>query len=616
MKRIHLLFVVCLVTVTLLSVACQSTATKPPTTAPTTASTTAPTAKPTTSPPTTTAQTTQAPGVPKYGGMVSITSSTDITGFDLSSSPTNGATQPLTNGTLLGGDWARGPAGSNDVTWTNMGYYGVAFERGSLAESWEIPEVGTVIFHIRPGVRFALDPNNEASRLMNGREFTADDVIFNFTRACTFPTSFVKITQPVLARSSTFTKKDKYTVVMKNAEDPYTGFLLFAMGIGTRQMAPEVIQKYGSQLDWRNSAGTGPFILTDFVSGSQATLKRNPNYWDKDPVGPGKGNQLPYLDSVKFFIIPDVSTQLAAIRTAKTDLAPLLTADDAKSLIKSNPELKYLRTITDQPNILAMRTDKADLPFKDKKVRQALMMATDFELFKTQLYGGEAETLVWPVAVQNAPDLIDPLDKMPQSVQTLYKYNPEGAKKLLAEAGYPSGFKTSVVCSSQASSIDAMSVFKDMWSKVGVSLDIQVREQVVYQSISSARSFTDMYYGMTLGSGVWANMVSFRGTSMFNRSYWDEPTGKDPQVEAVFEDIQKNLFTNDTKARLAYRQLMPYILEQAPVITVPNPYFYMFWQPWVKNYHGEGMVDYSMGNVSTTWMWVDQDLKASATGRR
>ncbi len=103
---------------------------------------------------------------------------------------------------------------------------------------------------------------------------------------------------------------------------------------------------------------------------------------------------------------------------------------------------------------------------------------------------------------------------------------------------------------------------------------------------------------------------------MFNRSYWDEPTGKDPQVEAVYEDIQKNLFTNDTKARLAYRQLVPYILEQAPVIAVPNPYLYMFWQPWVKNYHGEGMVDYSMGNVSTTWMWLDQDMKASETGRR
>lgn len=272
--------------------------------------------------------------------------------------------------------------------------------------------------------------------------------------------------------------------------------------------------------------------------------------------------------------------------------------------------------MTDQPNIIGMRTDKADLPYKDKKVRQALMMATNFDLFKTQLYGGDAETMVWPVAVQNAPDLIDPLDKMPDSVQTLYKYNPEGAKKLLADAGYPSGFKTSVVCSSQASAIDAMSVFKEMWSKVGVVLDIQTREQVVYQSISSARSYPELYYGMTLGSGVWANMVSFRGTSMFNRSYWDDPTGKDPQVEAVYAEIQKNLFTDDKKTRELYRKLMPYILEQVPVIPVPNPYLYLFWQPWVKNYHGQGMVDYSMGGVWTSWVWLDQSLKESMTGRK
>jgi peptide/nickel transport system substrate-binding protein len=610
-KRNSWWLVVCLITVTLLLVSCgQQGATTAPTT-------TAPTAPPATSSSTATPpRTTPATEAPKYGGTLAIISSTDITGFDLTSSPNNGSTQPLTNGTLLGGDWAKGPAGTNQVSWTNMGYYGLDFERGNLAESWEIPEVGTVIFHIRKGVRFALDPNNEASRLMNGREFTADDVIFNFTRACNFPASFVRITQRGLATTTTFTKTDKYTVTMKNAEDPYTGFLLFAMGIGGRQMAPEVVQKYGSQLDWRNSAGTGPFILTDFVSGSQATLKRNPGYWDKDPVGPGKGNQLPYLDGVKFLIIPDVSTQMAAIRTAKAEVAPLLTADDAKSLMKSNPEMSYKKTMTDQPNIIGMRTDKPDLPYKDKRVRQALMMATDYEMFRTQLYGGDAETLVWPVATQNAPDLIDPLDKMPQSVQTLYKYSPEGARKLLSEAGYPKGFKASVVCSSQASAVDAMSVVKEMWSKVGVDLEIQIKEQVVYQSISSARSFTDLYFGMTLGSGVYANMVSFRGTSMFNRSYWDEPTGKDPQVETAYAEIQKNLFTNDAKTRQIYRELMPYILEQAPVIPLPNPYLYLFWQPWVKNYHGENMVDYSMGGVWTTWVWLDQNMKESMTGRR
>jgi len=56
---------------------------------------------------------------------------------------------------------------------------------------------------------------------------------------------------------------------------------------------PEVIQKYGGMNDWRVSVGTGPFMLTDFVSASSATFVKNPAFWEKDPMGPGKGNSLP-----------------------------------------------------------------------------------------------------------------------------------------------------------------------------------------------------------------------------------------------------------------------------------------------------------------------------------
>ncbi len=72
--------------------------------------------------------------------------------------------------------------------------------------------------------------------------------------------------------------------------------------------------------DWRNSVGTGPFMLTDFVSNSKATFVRNPNYWMKNPCGPGEGDQLPYVDGVKLLIIPDPATAVSAFRTGKLDL--------------------------------------------------------------------------------------------------------------------------------------------------------------------------------------------------------------------------------------------------------------------------------------------------------
>jgi ABC-type transport system substrate-binding protein len=74
------------------------------------------------------------------------------------------------------------------------------------------------------------------------------------------------------------------------------------------QQCPDAIKLYGDVSDWRHQIGTGPFILQDFVSSSSATMVRNPNYWDKDPLFPE--NQLPYLDGVKQLVIADASTRV------------------------------------------------------------------------------------------------------------------------------------------------------------------------------------------------------------------------------------------------------------------------------------------------------------------
>ncbi len=573
----------------------------------------------TTAPVTTTTATTTPPPTqstaPQYGGTISVITTTDILGFDLSSSPNNGATIPYTNNGMVGGDWSKGPAGTNAVSWTqNSGWYGMSFETGRLAESWEIPKLGTMIFHLRHGVHYALNPNSDASKLMAGREVTADDVVFSFKRSATEFLAFPHISQPALCAAATFEATDKYTVVMNTPVDPWTGFLMWGLGIGTRVMAPEVIKKYGSQLDWRNSAGTGAFMLTDFISNSQATLKRNPNYWDTDPVGPGKGNQLPYSDTLKILIISDPSTQLAAVRAGKADQYSNVTWDDASSLMKTNSELNYVEFTPDLPNIIGMRTDKADSPFHNVKVRQALMMALDFDQLK-QFYGGKAETISWPVTYQvgNA-DLIDPLEKQPAAVQALYSHNIAGAKQLLTDAGYPNGFRTSVITSPATTSVDLLSAIKAQWADINVTLDLQIKEGATLSNISNSRNYTDMLYAMALGTATYANMVNFRGPSIFNRSYWDDPVGTDATVEKAYADIQQNLLVNDAKTRQIFHDLMPYLLEQVPVIAPPIPFSYTFWQPWLKNYHGEGMIDYSMGG-SMIWAWVDQKMKSSLIGK-
>lgn len=143
--------------------------------------------------------------------------------------------------------------------------------------------------------------------MVNGRELTADDFVKSLKRLCTEPRAYVKNAYPKLATQTTFTALDKYTVEIKMpaSETPDGMSQWFDRN---HIIAPEVAEKYGNVNKWELQVGTGPFLLTDYVEGSSATFVRNPDYWMNDPVGTGKGSQLPYVDRVKLMMIVDVST--------------------------------------------------------------------------------------------------------------------------------------------------------------------------------------------------------------------------------------------------------------------------------------------------------------------
>ncbi len=412
----------------------------------------------------------------------------------------------------------------------------------------------------------------------------------------------------------TIRKTDDWTTVINTSpSSQLVGFTNIAVGVGFYQMPPEVVQKYGLMSDWRNSVGTGPYMLTDFVSGASATLIRNPDYWDKDPVGPGKGNQLPYIDTVKMLIITDVSTRIAAIRTGRIDWVNAVSLDDAKSLKKTTPSLKSNRFLPDTSYVIGMRTDKLDLPFKDKRVRQALMLATDFQSFKDDLWGGEAEILVWPTApVKGVEQAYIPLAELPADVKELYSYNPDKAKQLLADAGYPKGFKTKVMVSATpVSDVDYLSAMKSMWAKVGVDLTLDIREFGAYTAIGA--NFDEMALLRGTGIVTATSFSSLRATVL--PSTVNPSRINDPKVTEAEQNSQKYFLANEAKSQQIFRELIPYVLSGAFVIPRPTPYQYTFWWPWIKNYHGELNIVYRSEEVSwIPFVWIDQDLREKMTG--
>jgi len=540
------------------------------------------------------------PEVPKYGGTLNMMQSDDIQGYDHAMFPQGFLNNVfLVNDTLVVGDWTKGAAGTGEIDFSVSSLKRIDYTVGELAESFDVPEPGTVVFHIRKGVHFSLDPNSEASRLVNGREMTVDDVVFSLNRHIQSPMSYLRITQPTMPDSTTVTAEGDSVVIKTSIFDLDPLWLM----IGEREIwPPEVIEKYGDVTEWQNQVGTGPFMMTDLVPGTSAYFERNDNYWQKDPIGTGKGNQLPYLDGIRILIISDTSSQLAALRTGKIDRLGDLSHDIWAQLTKTSPQLKYQKHVSG-PWAISMRQDNPALPFSDKNVRHALMMGIDFQMIVDEYYEGDAEILAWPLAYAKGYDkAYMPLEEMPESVQELYSYKPEKAKQLLTDAGYPDGFTTKIICASVPAWVDYLSIIKDMWSLIDVDVSLELVEMGAFFNTLMRRQYDEMLYGFFVQPGPYAQLLPFQGSNTFNRSWVN-----DARVNETYNEILKYNLIDQAKVDQLHREIMPYVLGQAWYIPGVGQNLYTFWQPWLKNYHGEGLIGYKPSWIH--YVWIDQDLK-------
>jgi peptide/nickel transport system substrate-binding protein len=386
---------------------------------------------------------------------------------------------------LWHGDWTKGPAGGYGQNLTDWGGEYDIWEQkqGIVAESvkWTsdfAANTGTIIYTIRQGMHYALDPTSIGSKQVNGRELTADDVVVYMKRMVSEPTAYIYKTNPDL-RKSVITKTGPWEVSVTVPLDTLVTAIFRFSDVSF--ISPAEL----SSAVWtnRNSVvGTGPYMFTDYVPASSMTMKKNPNYWQKNPIGPGKGDQLPYVDTLQFLIIPDMSTRQAAMRTARLDQMGGFELIDAQAMAKQVPILKSalsgeaLKPVN-SPEAIDPPCDTA--PFTDIRVRQAMFIATDLKALNTSLYGGIGQIMSWPwPKVPGYEKIFVGLDDpdCTQEIKDLYTYNPTKAKQLLTEAGFPNGFKTTAVMINQY--VDFWAIIKDMWSKVGIDLQFNVMDSV------------------------------------------------------------------------------------------------------------------------------------------
>ena len=218
-----------------------------------------------------------------------------------------------------------------------------------LAESWEIPNNVTYIFHLREGVKFH-----------NGREVVADDVKYSLERV--LDPSTASPGRSYISSIKDIEVMDTYTVkITLNAP---LASLLDALTSNNISIVPkEAVEEYGNLQ--RVAVGTGPYMLKEWVADNSMTLVKNPDYFVQG---------MPVTDSIVFKVIPEEASLYAGVRSGNLDMA---TINDGATIRQAKTDKNVVVMSKPGMNVRVFSFNNKKPPFDDVRVRQAVALALD-----------------------------------------------------------------------------------------------------------------------------------------------------------------------------------------------------------------------------------------------
>ena len=545
----------------------------------------------------TTINTTTAGPAPQYGAtmtMLNDVGTQDPTDWDvdltLSGAITSIYINPYLEPYFVGDIDTFGPRGSDATNFLLPQYVPNQYLGGNIAQSWSFQENPlSLTITLKQGIMWTGNSNIG----MASRELTAADCVFSGMRDLTSPNNVVRFNW-----LKDCVAVDKYTFRwdFNTYQANWAFFLLYGAAFSF-PFTTESASAGGS--NWRNAVGTGPFILSDFVDGSSVTYKRNANYWGTATIN-GKQYQEPFVNSLIYLIVPDQSTELAALRTGKIDWITGIPYSNAAALSKQAPNMiqeKYL-----QDSIYALRLNRiAPGPLANLQVRQALSMATDYNTIANTVYGG-GDILGWPVARGN-PEYT-PLSGQSAAVQALFSDNPTQAKQMLAAAGFANGFTTTItIDSSVLQQADDAQILASDWAQIGVTLNIQSLNSVALVALKNNVTFT----GLLAFSIATATALTPLNWYQGNQQGAIYKTGEPLDVEATAALLEED----PTKVQADVTQFCKDALLDCGIIPMTNPYVINCYWPWLENYYGETDAAAHSQMPMIREIWINQTLKTS-----
>ena len=413
-----------------------------------------------------------------------------------------------------------------------------------LAESWVISRDGlTYTFKLRKGIRFH-----------DGAPLNAEAVKFSIERQIFPEHPFNKLGKYPFANY--FFGNVKALEVMDDQtirfilKEPRASFLAVLTAGAASVVSPTAVRKTGADYAL-HPVGTGPFRYVSWDRGQRVVLERNPDYWR----GPVK------LERVIYRPIVEDQARLTELLTGTLDLIVGVPADFVGQL-EGNAKIGVLKQVGAHVWYLGINNQKK--PFDDRRVRQALNYAVNKDALVRDVLKGTG-------AVSRGPVL--PGTRGADAALKAYPYDPERAKKLLAEAGYPNGFSTTMWVPESGSGMQApvamATVMQSNLKAVGVNVTLQTMEWGAY--LAKLRSKEQELFALSWMAGTEdPDMVMY---PLLHSSQWT-PNGPNRSLykNERFDDLlaQARHVTDQGKRAELYREAQRLLVEDAPWVFVDH----------------------------------------------
>lgn len=261
--------------------------------------------------------------------------------------------------------------------------------------------------------------------------------------------------------------------------EPDPLFLKKLASADTAIFPPKYAAERGDEVVAQHPVGTGPFVFVEWVKGDHATFKANPNYYL-----PG----VPKLQTLVWRFIPESASRVAALQTGQIDIALRIPPHQVPAL-ERDPNLRVSSALSTRTYYLAFNnlTTGKGTPIMDTRVRLAMNLGVDIQAIIQSLFNGQAQRInsfIGNVQFGHDPSL-PPLP-----------YDPARARQLLAEAGYPQGFKIGMACPSGAytNDKDVCQAIAGYLQRLGIEVDLQVMESNRYWDLQAKKQLPPLFF--------------------------------------------------------------------------------------------------------------------------